>query len=441
MRRLRPFVCPSLILALATIAGGSLRAEAPLELSLASAFAAAEEQSLAVLLSREALAQALADADRFRADLLPSVALNATQRRSRSASIGSTVVQPGVRNRFDFALSGEVRLIEPRSIAAYRAAKMGVDVASLDVAATREEVLATIAVAYFQHLRNLARLEVIDANIGRAEALLELAERQLSAGVATQIDVTRAQALLAADQQDRLQQETAVAESAFRFKRLLGLPLEPPLRLAPFEIRRTPPASFSALMEETAFESRADYLSARRLLEQTELEVRAARFNRLPSLGLQGSYGDASETPFNGDETRVWSAVAAVSVPVFDGFRTGALTRLALSRQRAQALLVEDLEREIRTDVRLAIQNVRSRYAQYEVALTSLDLAEDELQLAQTRFEQGVADNREIIEAQNRLAIASDNRLEAIYQYNLSRVELERARGKVTAILEERARR
>ena len=60
------------------------------------------------------------------------------------------------------------------------------------------------------------------------------------------------------------------------------------------------------------------------------------------------------------------------------------------------------------------------------------------MELAQKRFQQGVADNREIIEAQNRLAIASDGRVEAIYQYNLSRVELARAKGDVRGILAER---
>lgn len=415
-----------------------VQAQAPVELSLERAFAAVDEASVAVLLSREALAQAMANAEQSRANVLPQLSLGATQRRSRSASVGSTLARTGVNNRFDLALSGELNLLNPRNIATYQAARAGVEVAELDVAATREEVLAVVATFYFQHLRNLARLDVVDANIARARALLELAERQMAAGVATQIDVTRAQALLATAEQDRLQQETIVTASDFQVKRLLGLPLEPPLRLAPFDVRREPPERFSALTEETAFETRSDYLRARRLLDQTELEVRAARFNRLPALSLQGSYGDASETPFN-DETRVWTALAAVSLPVFDGFRTGALTRLALSRRRAQELRVADLEREIGTDVRLAIQNVRSRHAQVEVARSSLRLAEDELRLAQTRFEQGVADNREIIEAQNRLAIASDNRLEAVYQYNLSRLELARARGHVRTILDQQA--
>ena len=126
--------------------------------------------------------------------------------------------------------------------------------------------------------------------------------------MATQIDVTRAEALLATAVQDGLQQETVVQQSELQLKRLLGLPLPPPLRLVPVMLKREPPVEFSAMLEETALELRQDYQRARRLLDQTELEVKAARFNRLPALALTGSYGEASETPFNGDESTVWSA-------------------------------------------------------------------------------------------------------------------------------------
>lgn len=435
MLSLRNLVLGSILAA--AVAGAPLRAQPAGVLTLEEALAAVDQASLSVLLSREALAQAIANAQQSRANLLPNVSLDATQRRARSASIGSTLARTGVSNRFDLGLSGQLNLLDPQNIAAYQAARVAVDVAELDVEAARETALATVAAVYFQHLRNLARMDVIESDIARAEALLELAERQTSAGVATQIDVTRAQAELAAAQQDRLQQQTVVAESEFQFERLLGLPLDPPLQLAPFALRRQEPPEFNGGFETTAFEQRADYLRARRALEQTQLEVRAARFNRLPSLALQGSFGEASETPFNGNETNIWSASAALSLPIFDGLRTGALTRLAQSRRRAQELRLRDLEQAISIEVRLALQNARSRFAQIEVAETSLRLAEDELRLAQTRFEQGVADNREIIEAQNRLVIAGDNLVEAIYQYNLSRVELARARGSVRLVLQE----
>jgi outer membrane protein TolC len=124
-------------------------------------------------------------------------------------------------------------------------------------------------------------------------------------------------------------------------------------------------------------------------------------------------------------------------MPVFD-LRSNADRRIALSRQRAQEARVHALELQITSELRLAVQDAGSRNAQIAVAEKSLGLAREELRLAQQRYQQGVADNREIVEAQNRLAVAEDNLVEAVYQYNLSRVELARAKGDVRAVLAEK---
>ncbi len=419
------------------IAAGSLNAET---YTLASALEAVEDANLSVLLSRESVLQAQESARNNRANLLPNVTFDAAQRRSQSASFGSTVVRSGINSRFDMGLNGRVDLLDAQNIASHQAAKLGVDVAELDSETTRETIRAAVANVYLQHRRNLARLDLIDANIARADALLDLAVRQRDAGVATQIDVTRAQAQLAIAQQARLQQETELSASELRFKRLLGLSPESEVSLAPVQLRVTQTEPSAAAAETEALERRSDFERANRLLDQSALEVRAAKFNRLPSLSLNGSYGRASERAFDGNDALVWSTGISVSVPVFDGLRTGSLTRLALSRRRANELRQADLADAIGAEVRLAVQNTRSRRAQIEVAQTSLALAEDELRLAQIRFEQGAADNREVIEAQNRLAVASDNLLEATHQYNLSRVEVARATGDVRDILAEQVR-
>ena len=367
---------------------------------------------------------------------MPNISLEAGQRRNKSAVVVATLNRTGVSDRFDANLIGRLDLLDPQLLAAYAAARRGVAVAELDFATVREDALAAVAQAYLAHLRNIERITVFEASIVRARALRDLAQRQADAGVATQIDVTRAEALLAAARQDKLQQQTVVATSELRFKRLLGLAVDQPVELAPFTLGEVRETTFSGAMEETAFERRSDYLSARERLKQNELEVRAAKFNRLPSIGLSGSYGYATERVLDGGEANIWSTAVTLSVPIFDGARTGALTRLALSRRRAQEVRVRDLEFGVAAEVRLAVQNVRSRRELVEVARFSQRLAEQELELAETRFAQGVADNREIVEAQNRLAVASDGLVEANFQYKLSQVELSRATCEVRRVLE-----
>lgn len=430
-------ICRSLAL-ISLIAG--LRAAEPATLTLEQAFASAEKVNLNVLLGRETAAQAAEAIVQQRANVLPNITASAQQRRSQGVSIATVVVASGrPASRFDALVSGSFAAFDPELRSALEGAKFNAQVAQANYRAILQAVLADVAETYFAHLRNLSRLAVLDANIARARALLELARNQLNAGVATQIDVTRAEAQLAQAEQARLQQGTTLYASEVVLKRLLDLDPAAELKLENFQVQRVNPNLFAFSEQQTAFQKRADYLAAQQALELAKITVRTVSYQRLPSLNVTGNYGVASANFDDDNKQEQWALGLGVSVPIFDGLRTGADRRIALSRQRAQELRVQNLELQISTELRLALQDAGSRNAQIAVAEKSLKLAQEELRLAQQRYQQGVADNREVVEAQNRLAVADDNLVDAVFQYNLSRVELARTKGDVRAVLAEKA--
>lgn len=408
-------------------------------LTLEQALSSAEGVNVNVLLGREAAALALEQANQARVGILPNINLSAQQRRTQSVTIlNGAASSSAPANRFDGKLVGNYSVLNPQLLSAVRAARAGVDVAQADYKATVQGVLASVAQVYFTHLRNQRRLDVLDANIARARSLFDLAVNQLKAGVATQIDVTRAEAQVELTVQARLQQVTTLYQSELLLKRLLDLPPGGLMKLGDFSVRRADAASLVFGDEKTTFEQRADWLRAQKAVEQAKLDVRTAKFERLPSLSVGGEYGYASGSFEDGGKKDAWFAGATISVPIFDGLRSDADRRAALSRQRSQELRLHSLELQISSELRLARQDAASRNAQITVAEKNLRLGEDELRLAQQRYKEGVADNREVVEAQNRLAIASDNYVEAIYQYNLSRVELARSKGDVRTVLSEK---
>ncbi|MEO6245454.1 MAG: TolC family protein [Opitutaceae bacterium] len=415
---------------------------APVSLTLEQAMASAEGVNSNVLLSREAAAQALEQVNQARAGILPNINLNAFQRRSRNLNILSTtgaLSETRPSNRFDARLFGTYSVLNPQLLSAGQSIRVGAEVAQGDVRVTVQTVISNIAQAYFGHLRNLRRLDVLDANIARSRSLFDLAKNQLIAGLATQIDVTRAEAQLAQAEQARLQQLTSVVQSELVFKRLLNLNPAAPLQLADFPLARVDAGLASLGDNPTTFEQRADWLRGRKALEQSRLDVRTATFERLPTLSLAGDYGKGAANFDDDGKRKVWTFGATVSVPIFDGLRAGADHRAALSRQRVQQARLNSLELQISSELRLARQDASSRYAQIAVAEKTSQLAEEQLRLARARYNEGVADNREVIEAQTQLAVAADNLVDAIYQYNLSRVELARAKGEVRGVLAEKA--
>ncbi|HRE81089.1 MAG TPA: TolC family protein [Opitutaceae bacterium] len=408
-------------------------------LTLESALGSVERVNINVLLSRESVAQALEIANQQRVPLLPGVSANLQQRRTQSASISATSKSEGTPfDRFDGRVVGSYNVYSPQQIAQHRASRIGVKVAELDLEQTIQNVMSTVAQTYFTHLRNVKRIDVLDANIRRARELVNLARNRAEAGAALQIDITRAESQLSIAEQARLQQDTVVYQSELLLKRLLDVDPALPLRLEDFVVRRIDEALFVDGSEQVLFEKRADYLRLLQALEQNQELFRAAKMDRYGSLSLSGEYGYANNEPFDKDHQLGWAAGLTVAVPVFDGFRSRTNQRLALSQIRSQEFRLRQLELLISSELRLASQDARSRLAQVVVAEKSLRLAEEELALAETRFREGVADNRELIDAQNRLGQAGDNLNEAIYLYNLSRVEIARARGNVRSVLTER---
>jgi outer membrane protein TolC len=407
-------------------------------LTLAEVLDRAETASPALLLSREASSQARSQADQQRVNLLPYVGLSGAQRRSETVAIvnGSSVQTPA-GNRFDGKLTGSLNLLNPQQRSAYQAAQKGFAVAELDVLASRQAALAACAQAFFTHLRNLRRLDLLTANVERAKALLSLARNQVSAGTATRIDTARAEALLAQAELSSMQQATTLVSSELALQRLLDLPAGQPLSLQPFSVRRVSTPALPTGPLAAWREKRPDFLRAQAAVEQARMDVRTARAGRLPSLALSGEYGTVAPDLGSSDRKQAWLAGATLSVPLFDGLRSSADRRLALSRLRAQEIRLQQLCSQIDAELLLAYQDASSRHAQIAVAETNLRLSQEELQLARNRFVFGAADNREIIEAQNRLAQAEDGLLEAEHQYRLSRLELARAAGDVRAILAE----
>ncbi len=410
--------------------------EETVRLTLGETLTRVESENLQVLLNREFIEQAIQQSKRERSFLLPQVNLEASQTRSKFSTAGQPFEAPqGTRNRFDGRIRGDLTLIDPALIATYRAAREGVAISEAQFETLLQEVLQLSAQVYLAHLRNIRRFEVIESNIERAEVLLDLAQTQLDAGVATEIDVTRARVLLAGERQARLQQETVVYESALNIKRLLDLDLRKEVELDDFTAHREVAGDEPDVEEDEVLRDRPDYRTAERRLEQNKLEQRAASWERFPTLSVFGDYGYAAERVFDGDEQEVWSAGVAVRVPLFEGFRIRSNRLLANSRRRATEIEMRDLEKEISAELLFAWQDLRSRLAQIEVAEENLELAEAELRLARVRFEQGVADNREVIDAQNSVSQASDNVVEAFFGYNLSRLEYARVRGDVRLLL------
>ena len=69
-----------------------------------------------------------------------------------------------------------------------------------------------------------------------------------------------------------------------------------------------------------------------------------------------------------------------------------------------------------------------------DVANLGVQLARQEVEQARDRFQAGVANNIEVITAQDELARANDNQIAALYRYSQARADLAHAAGQMEAL-------
>jgi outer membrane protein TolC len=163
------------------------------------------------------------------------------------------------------------------------------------------------------------------------------------------------------------------------------------------------------------------------------LSYSAVKLERLPSLAAFGDYGSSGSSINNSVPTRTYGA--SLRIPIFDGGRRDARRAESASLYRQEKIRTADLRDQIELDVRLALDSLRSADAQVKAAEEGLKLAQNELAQAQRRYKAGVTNSIEVTDAQTRLQRALDNRINALYNYNVARIDLGTAMGTIRSML------
>ena len=442
---------PILILSLAVSslwAADQTAERAPLELSMKRAveLAISPEGSAQVQLSGEAFKQAQSRSVEARAALLPDVsaALSDQSRTSNLAAMGLTSLAipiPGFEfphfvgpfTTMDARVSASQSVFDFASIRRFQASKTAVSAAKSDVNATQEQVAAQVARAYLAAVKATVDVETAEANVTLSLAVQTQAENQKNAGTGTGIEITRAKVQLANDRQHLLVAQNARRSAYLQLLRAMGMRLDTELALTDkLEFLPVDPVTLEQA-EALAVKERPDYRAQQERESNARMAASATKLERLPSVAAFGDYGSNGTGFDNALATRTYGI--SVKLPLFDGGRMDARRVEADSQYRAEKVRTNDLKEQIDLDVRLALDELRSAADEVTVAKEGLDLAGNELTQARRRYEGGVANSLEVTDAQTRLERARDNQTAALFNYNLARIDLAQAMGKVRETL------
>jgi outer membrane protein TolC len=405
-----------------------------IELNIIQAVLRSLEHNLGLLLAGNDTASAKADRWAAMSRLLPNVAAGLTEsRRKTNLEAFGFPLGPdfpkvvGPFNVFDARVFASQAIVDLDALNESRASSHQIASSEHTYKHARSIVMLATANLYLQALAAQARAESVKAQLASAQAIHQQAIDLRQSGLVAGLDVVRAEVQVSILRQ----RATATANDAEKAKlqvaRIVGLPIGQPFTLVDNvpEMSVRPMTVEDALKE--AYDKREDFLAAQEDVRAAELRRDAASGARLPSVRVTADYGSIGLTP--GTALPTFNVTGAVDVPIFDGGkRKGRLANADIELRDRKARL-EDLRATVYYDVRSAFLDVEATRQQLDAADRGRALATQQLEQSRDRFAAGVATNIEVVQAQEAVALATEQEIAARYGYSVAKALLAQSNG------------
>jgi outer membrane protein len=419
-----------------------LPANAPTEvlrLTLDQAVALALKQNTTAQIAVIQAAEAVQDKNVARAALLPQAQLDssdAVRRVNIEAQFGKPIQgfpeHIGPIQVFQAGPSFSAPVFDLTLWRRYQAERSIANAQKANSLSTREQVVLLVVSQYIGTLRAVATVQAAGSRVDLAQALYNQAADLQHEGVGTGIDTLRANVELQNEKQRLLEAQADRETSLFALSRLLNLDPRQTIELGDsLSYFETPQPEVEQSIEE-ALSVRYEWKSLNDQIKAAQWQKKQAWDARLPSVRVDGDWEYQGTRLNNGIPT--YNYEVALSMPLFTGGRIRAeTTRADLEIQRLQQQQA-DLRNQIGLDVKNALINLTSARSQVQVANLGVQLSNEEVDQARDRFRAGVANNIEVIQAQDSLARANDNQIAALYRFNQARADLARSVGQMERV-------
>ena len=412
-------------------------------LSLEEAVKLALKQNPQVIIANLNVAQSQQDQIQARAALLPQVGLQVSdlaRRANLEANFGLPISSfPPAFGFFPQAI-GPFQVFQAGPQASmpifdltlwhrWKASRHGVIATESQDTSVREQIVLVVVSQYLGGLRSAAAVRAARSRVELAQALYDQAADLQKNGVGTGLDTLRANVELQNEKQLLIVAETQLKTTLYGLVRLLNLDPQQAIELADevsfFETPEFPVAQ--SLEEAYAMRPELKALLARELSLQDS--KKAASASRLPTVSFVGSW--AYQGLSLSRSIPIYQYEADVNLPLFTGGRIRAEITKADLELKKVAQQRKDLQDQVALEVKTSVAQLGSARNEVNVANLGVSLAKEEVSQARDRFQAGVANNIEVVSAQDALARANDNQIGALYRYNQARADLAHAIGQI----------
>ena len=264
-------------------------------------------------------------------------------------------------------------------------------------------------------------------SVDRLQAHLQNVQAQFAVGTVAKVDVLRSEVELAQAQQTLTKAQNAYDLAIASLNNVVGLPLGTEVELK----EELGYAQDSRQLNDCitySLTNRPEVLQAQSSVKAAQAGVQAAKSGNLPTVSVVGKE-NWYDNSFGGDDNNNWSLTLQTAFNVFDsGVTSGQI-------KQAEAVLIkaQETQRQTRDSVQLDVRNaylsLREAEKRIDTSKVAVVKAEEDYKIAQVRYQAGVGTNIDVMDSQVALTTAKTNYVQALYDYNTYRAQLDKAMG------------
>jgi outer membrane protein TolC len=300
------------------------------------------------------------------------------------------------------------------------------------VAVAREDLALRVVERFYDVVRATRLTEVGEQSLARVRGLGEMAEGKLSLGAVSKMDVYRTELHASRLENTLVDQHTRREAALDDLKKLLAL--DPRVELA-IDARVQGPAATDFVGEsaiDNALTRRTEVVEARQRVSDLERKTVLARYRLWPAFDLVGFYarqglGNSFGSTLELDREE-WNVGVRSTVSLDRTVEEAALAdaEIALRREERQYRVVSDA---VVAEVRRALRELQRAKAEVTLAGQIAQQADQQAELARFRYDKGVTDNFDLVQAEEQRAEAQASQAIALINEAVAAAVVRRASG------------
>lgn len=350
---------------------------------------------------------------------------------------GSIVYRPRVNagrqigNKYSNTISAELPIFTGGSLeGSAKSAKAGYKYALAGQQKSFNQLRAAVNNGYFALLQAENAKALSKESVDRMTDHLKNVQAQYDVGVVAKVDVLRSQVELANAQQTYVKTANIRDIAEATMNKLIGLPMTTSLKLDNIMIYTPYEESLENCLLY-AENHHPELAQAKYSVDMKKGALQSARSGYMPKVRATASqsFGDDSGSWHNSTKKNTWSVGVGVSMNIFDSGVTLSKIHGAEAELHSAEASYQDKKDEIALDVRSNYLSMREAEKRIQTTETAVEQAEEDYRIAQLRYQAGVGTNTDVIDASVALTNAKNNYLEALYDYNTSKTDLQNSIG------------